>query len=74
MSRSCVNWKVQRGGWTTPPLLLSEERWASSGWDRGGQLVIMGGLGVAARRTSETVYSDGAVNSRSFLMKYERIG
>ena len=69
--RSCLKWSVQIGGWVTLPLTLSEERRRSSIWDRGDQLVIMGGLWFGeAQETSETVSSDGAVTS-SFGMKYK---
>ena len=68
--RSCLQWNLQ-GGWTRLPLTLSEERWGSSIWSRGDQLVIMGGVSVAARESSETLSSDGAVTSRSFRMKYK---
>ena len=69
--RSCVNWNKQRGDWVTLPVRLSEERYGSSLWAHGDQLVIMGGQSDAARESSETVSSDGAVTSRSFKMKYK---
>ena len=62
---------MQTGGWTKLPLTLSEERYYSSGWARGDQLVIMGGWSGAAEESSETVSGDGAVTSTSFRMKYE---
>ena len=69
--RSCVRWRVQGGGWTTLPVTLSEERSASSSWDRGDQLVIMGGYSSGAGESSERVSSDGAVSRGSFGMKYK---
>ena len=62
---------MQTGGWDKLPVTLSENRDDSSAWARGDQLVIMGGQSDAARESSETVSSDGAVNSRSFRMKYD---
>ena len=71
--RSCLNWNKQTGGWVKLPLSLSEERLYSSIWDRGDQLIIMGGdsWSDAAGWSSEIVSSDGAVTSRSFRMKYK---
>ena len=69
--RSCLRWNMQTGGWDKLPVTLSENRDDSSAWARGDQLVIMGGQSDAARESSETVSSDGAVNSRSFRMKYD---
>ena len=68
--RSCLKWNKQGGNWTTLPVTLSEERWHSSGWARGDQLVIMGSSG-AAWESSESVSSDGAVSRGSFAMKYK---
>ncbi len=70
IGRSCVNWSG-RGGWDKLPLRLSEERRSSSGWDRGDQLVIMGGWSDATLESSERVSSDGAVFRGSFGMKYK---
>ena len=69
--RSCLKWNKQGGNWTRLPVTLSEARWDSSGWARGDQLVIMGGLSDAAKESSERVSSDGAVSRRSFAMEYK---
>ena len=66
-SRNCL---LLEGGWVTLPLTLTDERRYSSLWARGDQLVIMGGWNNAAG-TSETLSSDGAVTSSSFMTKYK---
>ena len=71
-NRRCLRWGLEGGGWETLPLRFSEERYSSSVWDRGDQLVIMGGTYKgAAGETSERVSSDGAVTSSFFSMKYK---
>ena len=69
--RSCTKWSVQSGGWVKLSVRLSVWRQYSSGWARGDRFVIMGGNSHAARKTSETVSSDGAVARSSFKMKYK---
>ena len=69
--KSCLSWNKQTGSWTTLPLTLLEERYGSSAWARGDQLVIMGGYSDVAKESSETISSDGAVTSRSFRMEYQ---
>ena len=70
--RSCLKWNKQGGNWTRLPVTLSEERFASSAWAHGDQLVIMGSRwSNAAEESSEIVSSDGAVSRGSFGMEYK---
>ena len=59
-----------QGGWVTLPLRLSEDRVASSIWGGVSNLIVMGGGGETAERTSEKVSTDGAYTRRSFRMRY----
>ena len=63
---------MQKKGWVTLPLTLTEERDASSVWrvSQDNSMVIMGGGGDAAQETSETVSSDGVSTRSTFKMKY----
>ena len=70
-NRRCLRWGLEGGGWETLPLRFSEERYSSSVWDRGDQLVIMGGYSDAARKSSDSVSIDGTVSRGSFAMKYK---
>ena len=68
-SKSCLKWNLQGGGWYKLPQKLSEKRWDSCAWDRGDQLVIMGGRRDAGW-TSGAVSSNGTVTSSYIEMKY----
>ena len=70
--RSCIRWSTEQGAWVTLPVNLGQEREYSSVWrvSQDQSLVIMGSYSGAARKTSETVSSDGVSTRPSFNMKY----
>ena len=70
--RSCVRWSGEQGAWVTLPVNLGQKREYSSAWrvSQDQSLVIMGGYNNKARKTSETVSSDGVSTRPSFDMKY----